>query len=143
LYNSKYKGYDGIERDSKFAGNYAFNALFGYEWKLGGKRLLSVNTKAAYIGGKRYVPLTIYQGDEYTYDYTQAYAQRLSDYFRVDLNVNMKTNYKRCSVEWFVELNNLTGHQNIYTKYFNSSRNKEEYIYQYGFMPIGGCRVYF
>ena len=145
LYDSKYKGYDKIERNTKFSGNYAFNGLFGYEWTIGTNRLLSVNTKTAYVGGKRYVPLTVTATDAegYEYDYTQAYTKKLSDYFRLDLNINLKVNQKRCSVEGFVEITNITNHQNVWMKYYNASRNKEEYIYQYGIFPVGGCRIYF
>ena len=89
------------------------------------------------------VDVTVINSDAYEFDYTQAYAKKLPDYFRLDLNINMKTNFKRFSVEWFFEVNNITNHQNIWGKYFDVRRSKEEYIYQYGFMPIGGCRVYF
>ena len=145
LYESKYKGYDKIERNTKFSGNYAFNGLFGYEWKIGTNRLLSVNTKAAYVGGKRYVPLTFSatEAEGYDYDYAQAYTKKLSDYFRIDLNINLKINQKHCSIEGFVEVTNITNHKNVWLKYYNSSRNKEEYIYQYGLFPVGGCRIYF
>ena len=144
LFDSKYKGYDKIERSTKFAGNYAFNALFGYEWKIGAKSLFSVNTKVAYVGGKRYVPLTVtVTDDSFEYDYKHAYTNKLPDYFRLDLNLNMKNNFKRLSVEWFFEVTNITNHQNVWQKYYNASRNKEEYIYQYGLFPVGGCRVYF
>jgi hypothetical protein len=145
LFDSKYKGFDKVERHTKFAGNYAFNGLFGYEWKVGSKSLLSVNTKASYVGGKRYVPVTVTltEEDPNEIDWTQAYTNKLPDYFRLDLNINMKNNFKRLSVDWFIEIDNITNHQNIWQKYYNASRNKEEYIYQYGFFPIGGCRVYF
>ena len=144
LFDSKYKGYDKVERSTKFAGNYALNVLFGYEWKIGTMSLLSVNTKLAYVGGKRYVPLSVTVTDsKFEYDYTQAYTEKLPDYFRLDLNVNMKNNFKRFSVEWFFEATNITNHQNIWQKYYNASRNKEEYIYQYGLFPVGGCRIYF
>ena len=146
LYDSKYKAIDKKERPTKFAGNYAFNGLFGYEWKIGTKRLLSVNTKIAYVGGKRYVPVNVTAtniDDPYEFEYTRSYAEKLPDYFRMDLNINMKNNFKRFSIEWFFEVNNITNHQNIWQKYFDVNRNKDEYIYQYGFMPIGGCRVYF
>jgi len=145
LYDSKYKGYDKKERRTKFAGNYAFNGLFGYEWKIGKDRLLSVNSKISYVGGKRYVPLTITVTDDdpYVYDYRQAYTEKLSDYFRLDLNVNMKQNFKRLSLEWFVEVTNVTNHENVWQKFYNASRNREEYVYQYPLMPGGGFRVYF
>jgi hypothetical protein len=145
LYDSKYKALDNIERRTKFAGNYAFNALFGYEFKIGKRILLSANTKVAYVGGKRYVPITIDFAsiEPAQYDYTQAYVKKLPDYFRWDLNINMKTNFKKWSFELFFEINNLTNHKNIWQKYYNVNSNKEEYVYQYGLMPMGGCRVYF
>jgi hypothetical protein len=55
----------------------------------------------------------------------------------------MKNNFKRFSIEWYVEIANITNHQNVWQKFYNVSRNKEEYIYQYGIFPVGGCRVYF
>ena len=144
LYDSTYKGYDKVKRSTKFAGNYTLNGLFGYEWKVKTNSLLSVNLKMAYIGGKRYVPLSVdATNKDNNYDYTQAYSNRLPDYFRVDLNANLKTNLKRWSFELFFEVNNITNHQNIWQRYYNATRGKEECIYQYGFMPNGGCRVYF
>jgi len=120
--------------------------LLGYEWKIGKDCLLSANTKISYVGGKRYVPLTINDAsneDEYVYDYTRAYTEKLSDYFRLDFNINMKQNFKRFSLEWFVEVTNVTNHKNVWQKFYNASRNKEEYVYQYPIMPGGGFRVYF
>ena len=37
LYSSKYKGSDGIERNTAFNGNYVFNALAGKEFKIKAK----------------------------------------------------------------------------------------------------------
>jgi hypothetical protein len=145
LYDSKYKGYDKIERNTRFAGNYALNGLVGYEWKIGTKQLLSINAKASYGGGKRDVPLklSVTEDDQYDYDYSKAYEKRLADYFRADLNFNMKTNYKRCSMEVFLEIINITTHKNILQKYYDISRKKDVYVYQQGLMPDGGFRLYF
>jgi len=153
LYDSKYKAYDGKERRTRFAGNYAFNALFGYEWKTGKRSLFSVNTKLAYIGGKREVPLNgtfVEDPDvegigmlEWNFDYTQAYKKRLPAYFRLDLNINMKTNYKRHSLEWFIEMVNLTNHDNIRARYYDSHLDEFHYALQYSFLPVFGCKVYF
>jgi hypothetical protein len=144
LYESQYKGYDGMNRNTKFAGNYAFNALMGYEWKLGKRNLLSVNGKVSYMGGKRYVPASVqHEGEEWIYDYAHAYENRLPAYFRLDLNTNLKFNFKKMSLEWFFEIANLTNHKNVWVKHFNIARNKDVVTYQYGLMPMGGIRVYF
>jgi hypothetical protein len=144
LFDSKYKGLDGIERHTKFASNYAFNFLAGYEWRIGARNLLSVNTRLSHVGGKRYVPISLDTiENEFIHDYTHAYVNRLPDYFRADLTINLKQNFSRRSTEWFVEINNITNHKNIWFKYFDVNRNREELIYQYGLMPIGGFRFYF
>jgi hypothetical protein len=112
---------------------------------MGAKSLLSVNTKVACIGGKRYVPVnvTVTGGNTYDFDWSKADTDKLPDYFRLDLNINMKNNFKRFSAEWFAEVTNITNHRNVWQKYYNASRREEEYIYQYGIFPVGGCRVYF
>ena len=154
LYDSWYKAYDGKERRTRFACNYAFNALFGYEWKTGKRSLLSLNTKVAYIGGKREVPMYLVHTPipddpdggfvaEWEFDHTQAYKKQLPAYFRLDLNVNMKTNYKRHSLDWFIELVNLTNHGNIRARYYDSHIGEYDYAYQYFFLPVFGCKVYF
>ena len=104
-----------------------------------------MNTKVAYVGGKRYVPavVDVTKDDPNIFDWEQAYVEKLPDYFRMDLNINLKINFKRFSIEGFAEVTNITNHQNIWQKYYNASRHKEEYIYQYGLFPVGGCRVYF
>jgi hypothetical protein len=109
------------------------------------KQLLSINAKASYGGGKRDVPLklSVTEDEQYDYDYSKAYKKRLADYFRADLNFNMKTNYKRCSMEVFLEIINITNHKNILQKYYDVSRKKNVYVYQQGLMPGGGFRLYF
>ena len=125
-------------------GNHKLNILCGYEWKLKKGRLLSLNAKVSWMGGKRYLPMSMeHEGGDIMYDYTQAYSEHLPDYFRCDLNFNMKKNYRKFSLEWFVELNNITNHKNLWIKYYNANRGQEEKIYQYSFMPIGGCKLYF
>jgi hypothetical protein len=144
LYDSKYTGYDGVERHTKFAGNYSVTALGGYEWKLGVSNLLSVNLKVVNMGNKRILPVSVaHTGADPVYDYSRAYSDKLPPYFRCDLNINMKHNYKKCAIEWFFEIDNLTGRQNIWMQVYNTAHGEYDYTYQYGFTPMGGCKVFF
>ena len=146
FYQSKYKGYDQIERNTKFNGNYTLNVLGGYEWKIGKNNLLSANTKLSYMGGKRRVEarmVTDYFGTRIEYDYAQAYQSQYPAYFRWDINLNMKMNFKKWAFEIFAELANITDHKNIWTQYYNVDKQKEIFIYHYGFTPIAGVKVYF
>src|SRR5690606_32994572 len=56
LYDSKYKGSDGIERNTDFNGNFIINGLIGKEFKVGEnkKNKISLGLKVTYAGGKRY-----------------------------------------------------------------------------------------
>lgn len=145
LYNSTYKGYDGVSRNTKFNGNYAINTLAGYSWQIRKNNSLSVNAKVAYMGGRRYTPAIVSGGTvaEREYDYSKAYENRLPDYFKIDLNLNFKMNFKHLALEWFLEVTNITNNKNIWLQYYNVNQQKERYIYQQGFMPMAGIKAYF
>lgn len=145
LYNSTYKGYDGVSRNTKFNGNYAINTLAGYSWQIRKNNSLSVNAKVAYMGGRRYTPAIVSGSTvaEREYDYSKAYENRLPDYFKIDLNLNFKMNFRHLALEWFLEVTNITNNKNIWLQYYNVNQQKERYIYQQGFMPMAGIKAYF
>ena len=146
LYQSTYKGYDKMERNTKFNGNYTLNVLGGYEWKLGKNSLLMANTKIGFMGGKRKLPYLLVTDDfdmRVENDYSQAYVKQYPAYFRWDINLNFKTNFKKWALEFFVELANITNHKNIWRQYYDIKEQKEVYYYHYGFTPIAGVKVYF
>jgi hypothetical protein len=47
------------------------------------------------------------------------------------------------TVEWFFEITNVTNHKNIMFRIFNTTTGEYNTTNQQGFMPMGGCRVYF
>ena len=147
LYQSTYRGYDKIKRNTKFNGNYALNVLGGYEFKIKKNILLSTNAKVCYMGGKRYYPIKMTEKEglvvDVEIDFSQFYTKRLPDYFRLDLNVNMKTNFKRWAFEVFLEVNNVTNRKNVLERFYDASMQEDVFIYQWGFMPIGGIKFYF
>jgi hypothetical protein len=144
LYDSRYTGYDGVERRTKFAGNYSVTVLGGYEWKIKSSYLLSLNLKVVNMGNKRILPISVaHSGADPVPDYSRAYVDKLPAYFRCDLNINMKHNYKKWALEWFFEIDNLTGRKNIWMQVYNTAHGEYDYTYQYGFTPMGGCKVYF
>ncbi|MBU2505798.1 MAG: TonB-dependent receptor, partial [Bacteroidetes bacterium] len=60
LYNSKYKGSDGIERNTTFNSNYVLNLLGGKEWKLNKRGdILALNLKFTTTGGRYFTPLNL------------------------------------------------------------------------------------
>ena len=61
LFDSRYRGGDGVWYDTKFNRNYVINGLIGKEWMLGRNRenILSVNLKLTLQGGDRYSPIDV------------------------------------------------------------------------------------
>jgi hypothetical protein len=59
LFNSRYTGSDGIERNTAYNTKYVVNALGGKEWSLKGGKSISLNLKATTIGGPYLTPLDL------------------------------------------------------------------------------------
>ena len=146
FFESKYKGYDEIERNTAFNGNFATNALAGYEFKIGKYNKLTLDAKAAYAGGKRYIPIDIEQSkiNNYTaYDWSEAYENKYDDYFRIDVRIGFKMNMKKFSQEWAIDLQNVTDHQNLYSESYSPRSKGIIRDYQTGFFPMFLYRIQF
>ncbi len=146
LFDSKYKGADGIARNTAFNGNYVFNLLGGYERKLGKNLRLTLDLKTVLAGGRRYVPIdleeSIRTGSEVR-DWSRAYEDRYDDYFRTDFRIGIKLNGKRASQEWAVDLQNLTGFQSIFMEGYDAGKQEIYTVYQQGFIPMFLYRIHF
>ena len=84
LFDSKYKGGDGVWRNSMFNTNFVINILGGKEWTIHKKNILGLNLKASFTGGDYYVPIdlqeSIIQHTEIL-DETNAYKPKLPDFW--------------------------------------------------------------
>ena len=146
LFQSKYKGYSGIERNTSFNGQYVANALGGYEFKIGKHNALTVDVRIVYAGGKRYIPIDIQKSiiENYTkYNWDKAYEDSYDAYFRSDLRIGFKWNGKRINQEWAIDLQNVTNNKNLYSKRYNPRTQKESSDYQTGFFPMFLWRIQF
>jgi len=147
LYESKYKGFDGIERNSAFNGNFILNTLAGKEFKTGKYSFLSLDLKVTYAGSLRFVPFEVVQvSSNYfvqAWDWNRAYENRRNDYFRLNGRFSYRLVMKKFSIELAVDFMNITNHKDIFTQYFNSQTGEVEYSYQFPFLPIGFLRCQF
>jgi hypothetical protein len=147
LYESKYRGFDDIERNTAFNGNFILNTLAGKEFKIGKQNFLSLDLKVTYAGSLRYVPFDIVQvaSNYYLQDWVwdRAYENRRKDYFRLNGRFGYKLIMKKFSMELAVDFMNLTNHRDVFTEYFNSKTGEVKYSYQFPFLPIGFLRCQF
>ena len=147
LFDSKYKGSDGVERNTPFNGHYVFNVLAGKDILIGRRNnVLSINWKLTSAGGRYVRPINLSaSADAQTtvYDDTRAYMQQQDGYFRTDLKIGYKLNRRRMTHELALDLQNLTNSQNIFQQAYNPRVNKIGTAYQQGFLPIPFYRLTF
>ena len=138
VFDSKFKGSDGIERNTAFNGNYIVNALAGKEFRLNDKFTLAFDLKTTYAGGKRYTPINLeasrFFGQQIEYK-DQLFEERHKDYFRFDFKTTLKHNGHKVNQEFSIDLQNLTNQQNIFQSGYNRTTQNIGTTYQRGFFP--------
>ena len=162
IYHSKYTALDGIERNTRFNGNYTLNLLAGKEIIIGANNILGINTRIIWAGGKRVNPvkspepqfddlgnpiidpITGNQIFEIKDDYTQAFSKQLNSYFRIDLGISYRLNYENTAHIFSFDIQNLTNRKNI-RKIDKYDVVSGQYIYKYqaGIIPTVNYRFEF
>ncbi|MBE0661375.1 MAG: TonB-dependent receptor [Bacteroidales bacterium] len=146
LFDSKYTGYDGVWRNTAFNGNYVFNLLGGYEFKVGKNATLTVDLKTVLAGGKRFIPVDFEESlakGKQIHDWSRSYENRFDDYFRTDLRFGIRINRSKFSHEWGIDLQNISGYQSIFMESYDARKNEVYQIYQQGFVPMFLYRIQF
>ncbi len=148
LYKSKYTPFNGIEYSTRYDGNYTLHTLFGKEFIMGMERknILGINGKALLAGGNRYTPIdlakSIEEGEQVEFE-DRPFETKAGDYWRFDLGVSYKINKKRLTHTILIDIQNVTGRQNVYSQYYDNETKQLETYTQTGFFPIFNYRVEF
>jgi hypothetical protein len=113
LFQSEYKGGDGVWRDTRFNRNYVVNFLIGKEWQMGrdNQNTLSVNLRATNQGGNRYSPINeaaSRAAQDVVFDETKAYSVQADPSLNVHFTASYKINKKKSSREIALKILNLT-----------------------------------
>ena len=151
LFESKYKGSDGVERNTDFNGNYAVNFLAGKEFKINDNNMISAGIKVTGAGGRRYGYVDVDQtlaNNELVFQDSLFNTRQFRDYFRLDFKVTYRLNTPKLTHEIGLDLVNITNRQNILGLAYapNLADPSAEPIaerYQLGFLPIFYYRVDF
>lgn len=147
LFDSNYEGSDGIERNTAFNTQYVLNVLGGKEWKLNsGSKFFSVNLKLTTIGGKYLTPIDYELSQLYgrtVYKESEAYSEKQDPYFRADLKLSYRIEYRKSTLEIALDLQNVTNNKNIFSQSYNSRTNTIVTQYQQSFFPVPFVRYTF
>lgn len=151
LYESKYVGSDGIERDARFNGNYIANLTIGKELiKIKSekeetkRRILGLNIRGTYAGGLRATPideLNSSQAGETIYDTNKAYSINQKDFFKIDLRIYRTVVRNKFKSTLALDLQNTTNQKNIAYSYYDNFQGKILEKYQLGLIPNLSYRI--
>jgi hypothetical protein len=151
LYDSRYTGSDGIERNTDFNSNYATNLMGGREFKISSKSILNLGGKITYAGGKLYSPadpVASALADELITIDALTNTLRFDDYFRTDLKLSFKINSDKVTHEFALDLINIFNKRNVLglsyaPDTFNPTADPIRKEYQLGFLPLFYYRIEF
>ncbi len=151
LYESRYEGSDGIERNTAFNNNAVFNLLFGKEWKFGegGRNAWTFDTKLTSSGGQRFTPVDLQAtranaGRQVRMDEI-AFSEQYDPYFRWDVKFGVRLNSKTGNIshQFFVDLQNVTNRENEFVRRYNEVTDEINRVDQIGFFPDILYRIQF
>lgn len=128
VFNSRYKGGDGIWRNTRYNRNFLFNFLIGKEWQVGKKKqnTISLNTRLGLQGGDRYSPvnesLTLAK-KEVVYDETNAFSKQLKPSLTLHFTAAYKVNLKKTAHEVAIKVINVTQQKDFFGYQYNFRNN--------------------
>lgn len=155
LYESKYTALDGIERNTRYNGNYLINLLAGKEFtNLGRKQnqTLGINAKVFFGGGQKVIPLlrdeqgnlAVDPANNRFWDYSRAYESDIEDVHLVIVSVSYKWDKPKATHELFLNMDNMTNTRGKLNEYYDEREpGNVAYMKQFGFFPNLMYRVYF
>ncbi|MDR1780196.1 MAG: prevent-host-death protein, partial [Tannerella sp.] len=132
---SRYRGGDGVWRNTRLNRNFLINALGGKEWKTGRSRqnIFGANIRCTYQGGDRYIPADIAASQaQHTFvqDDTRAYTERLKNAFIAHLTLSYKINRRATAHEIALKMINVTGYKEFWGINYNHRTNQPELFLQ-------------
>lgn len=141
IYNSNYKGSDGVSRNTAFNGRYVYNILAGKEWKIGKEKRnrFSVDVKFTNAGGRAYTPIDLTASKAIGHQVlsTDAYSGYYANYYRLDLKAGFTLNSgkRKIAQTLSLDLQNVTNHKNVFSQSYDNKMQDISRTYQLGFFP--------
>ncbi|MDP2387856.1 MAG: TonB-dependent receptor [Bacteroidota bacterium] len=149
LYESNYRAPNGQWYSTFFNSNYATSLTLGKEWTLSEKkkgRIIGLNFKSVWVGGRRYTPIdlnaSVFAG-ETRYVFEQTYAKKNPDYYRLDMRLSCKRNFKKITSTLALDIQNVTNRKNVGGQFYNNEKQSIDYWYQATLIPILSYRIEF
>lgn len=116
VFDSKYKGGDGIERNGLYNKHFIFNVLGGKEWRTGKSKnnILGINGRLTYMGGDRLTTIleaASIETGEIIYDYSKAYSGKEKNATVLSFSISYRINKQKHAGIWSFHLMNALGNK--------------------------------
>jgi len=150
LFQSKYDGLAGEERNTRYNSQYLFNLTIGKEfsWQKNGKqKILGINTRATYVGGLWRSEIDEVASAE-TFlvtirDQSNPFNAQQNDYFKADFRVYLKNNKSKYNTTLALDLQNATNRKNDGYYYYDHLQGEVLSEKQLGLIPNLSYRIEF
>ncbi len=146
LYKSRYRPSDGKWRETAFSTGFVNNALIGFEFPVSEHSTLDFNLRSVWSGGLRQEFInkeaSIASGTV-VYDDDKIYSGQVKNYAKLDYKMTLRHNFSHTTVEFAIDITNLTNRKNIFSQSFNPKTGSDTYTYQQGLLPTALLRVTF
>ncbi|HEY4656603.1 MAG TPA: TonB-dependent receptor, partial [Cyclobacteriaceae bacterium] len=147
LFQSTFSVHDQPDRNTSYNNNYSLHVLAGKEFETSNQRnRFGVNLKVTHAGGKPYVPIDLERSigeKRQVYDWDDAFVRKLPDYFRTDFQFVYRLNCQRHSMEWRLDVQNITDRHNPAYYYYDTETESVLLKKQVGIVPLISYRLEF
>jgi len=131
IFDSKYKGGDGIEHDTRYNKGFVFNILAGKEFYIGHNKtnILGLNARFSVTGGQRTTPVDEAQSiaaQDIKYDWSRPFIDQNPTDLYLDLTISYRRNKPRYSSVWSIQVKNALGSQSNYYYRYNLQTQRIE-----------------
>ncbi|QQS52238.1 MAG: TonB-dependent receptor [Bacteroidota bacterium] len=128
LFQSKYTGDDGVERNTAYNNNYVANLLAGKEWKLrnNSNNIIGISGRLYLKGGNRISPVdevASSERQEVVTDETRAFEESWPSYYRADASFYFRKNKPKYSSIWSVQINNCLFSPTSFSREYNYKKD--------------------
>ncbi len=146
VFNSLYFASDRVWRNTVFSTGFVNNALLGFEFPISKRSSLDFNLRYVWSGGLRqkYINKEASMATgTIVYDEDKIYSEQAKDYMKLDYKMTLRHNMPHTTVEFAIDIANLTDRRNIFSQSFNPKTGHDTFTYQQGFLPTALLRVIF
>ena len=146
LFDAKYKQASGNWYNSRYNINYITNLVGGKEFAWGENKMVGLNLKLIWAGGKRLIPIDLQASIEEgqgVYLLDELYSVQAKDYFRIDLGFKLHFFREKTEHTLSLDIQNVTNRKNTFAIQYNPETESIEDYPMAGFIPLLAYRVEF